>query len=752
MKSVWLLPLLWLPLCCLPVGMQAQSVLILEECGTSYIDPQDELGNTQPSQDTLLYTTYFNEDTLLRAYYIDINAFGGQQVDRARVFALMPDGNRKQLGSISFGNCIGCVDGFALVDNDSLLVQGVNDVNTMELWLQSLGQPPYALPANLQTLNGVGRLSGQLPFCAEGLEIEFVVFSNPNSTSTEFSTHIHCPEAVRSCVISKEVKVDCQQDSLSLQAILPQDCFSGAVQVEWSNDSGWSTNTATAQLALSGNEGMYYLRVEDDCCVYLDSVLVENPDFAQAGADQLICQGTVANLQGGGGASHFWESPDGITTDGALLSIPETQGADSGPYILHAFNEEGCEDTDTLLLTVNVPPVPRIIFSEVCLGDTLRLALSNDSLFSQTTWTGAQGNNIPNGMLVNFQPADIGNYTLEATDSLGCEIVENFDVAGYTPSDIESVIEESCDSTRIYLFPNTYQYVWETNHLGPTFATATGGSFRVSITDDQGCLIAQAYTLPAPDGPDVEVEVEQPICPNDYGVIRFLPTDPDQPLIYSIDGGETYALSPRFDKLLPGVYPLAIQDGLGCIREQSITLLSPDTLAVSLDLEYLEVRPNTPVSLSAQVIGDVQQYQWLPREIDTEGPVTNFLARQDMDVRIIVEDGRGCKASDGFQLTIVLGDIYVPNAFSPDGDGRNDRFTFYSDNGSGEIIEHLQVFDRWGALIYEDEGLFLNDESTGWDGRFGEKLMNPGVYTYHGIVRFGNGVKKSFKGDISLLR
>lgn len=732
--------------------MRAQSVLELQECGVSYIDPQDDLGNTQPSQDTLAYTEYFPDDTLLRAYYIDINAFGGQQVDRARVFALMPDGSRKALGSLSFGNCIGCVDGFALVENDSLLVQGVNDVNTMNLWLQSLGQPPYALPANLQTFTGVGRLSGQLPFCAKGLRVEFVVFSNPTSTSTEFSTHIHCPEVVRSCVIEKEVEVDCQKDSITLRALLPPDCFSGPLQVEWSNSNGWSSDSIAARLPLSGNEGMYYLRVEDDCCTYVDSVLVENPDFAQAGADQLICQGTTASLQGGGGISHFWERPDGSTEDGAALAIPNALGTDSGPYILHAFNEEGCEDTDTLLLTVNVPPTPEILFEEVCLEDTLLLRLGNDSLFNQIVWAGATGNNIPNGILYSFQPSDIGAYTLAATDSLGCEIRETFDVFGFTPSDIESVVEESCDSTRIYLFPNTYQYVWNNGQSGSTLATAAGGSFLVSITDDQGCSTTQIFDLPAPDGPDVEIELEQPLCPNDYGGIRFVPADPDQPLIYSIDGGETYELSPRFNKLLPGAYSLAIQDGLGCIREQTVELLSPDTLAVALNISELNVRPNTPVSLSTEVIGNVLRYQWLPKEIDTESPVSNFLARQDMDVRIIVEDGRGCKASDGFQLTIVLGDIYIPNAFSPDGDGRNDRFTFYSDNGSGEIIERLRIYDRWGALVYEGEELFLNDESTGWDGRYGEKNMNPGVYAYQGVVRFGNGAKRAFKGDISLVR
>ena len=74
--------------------------------------------------------------------------------------------------------------------------------------------------------------------------------------------------------------------------------------------------------------------------------------------------------------------------------------------------------------------------------------------------------------------------------------------------------------------------------------------------------------------------------------------------------------------------------------------------------------------------------------------------------------------SDGFPLNIVLGPIYAPNAFSPDEDGINDRFIFYSDNGSGEIIEFLRIYNRYGALVFEVEDASLNDESQGWDGTF----------------------------------
>ena len=144
-------------------------------------------------------------------------------------------------------------------------------------WLQSLSQPPFALTSNLQTLTGVGRISGTLPPCAKGIFIRIIVYSNPNSTSTEFSTHILCPEIIRPCQIEAKAEVDCRKDSLFLSASLPLDCFSQNARVYWRNGSGQLFESARASLQLTGNEGMYYLTVEDGDCAVVDSVLVENP-------------------------------------------------------------------------------------------------------------------------------------------------------------------------------------------------------------------------------------------------------------------------------------------------------------------------------------------------------------------------------------------------------------------------------------------------------------------------------------------
>jgi len=61
----------------------AQTSIPLEQCDVPYFDPQNTDDDTVPGRDTLLFTDYFSEDTLLKAFHVDINAFGGQQVDRA---------------------------------------------------------------------------------------------------------------------------------------------------------------------------------------------------------------------------------------------------------------------------------------------------------------------------------------------------------------------------------------------------------------------------------------------------------------------------------------------------------------------------------------------------------------------------------------------------------------------------------------------------------------------------------------------
>lgn len=730
----------------------AQAPIVLDRCDFPYIDPQDANGSGVGGRDSLIYTEYFQEDSLLKSFHVDVNAFGGQQVDRTSVYAILPDSSLQLLGSLAFGNCPECVTGFALVENGVLQVQDVPDRATMDRYIQSFNQPPFKLTNNLQTLRGVGRISGRIPFCAIGWQVQYSVYSAPGMTSTEFSTYILCPKVEAQCPIVKTGKLDCQKDSIYLTAPIPQTCFSTNTKIRWYNNKGWSANTANAQLSATGNLGMFYLSVEDGGCVKTDSILVDSPPFLENVADQKFCQNATVTLASVGGFGHFWVNPDGMKLNDSILIIPNIKVNQSGAYVLHAFNVQNCEATDTVHVTVQVPPSPIITFVKPCLGDTLKINVLNDSIFATLNWLTPNGTPFNPPFIANFQATDAGNYTLIAKDSLGCEIQKDTLINGSAPPNLTFDIIESCDTSKVLLLPENYNYAWENGVRGNIFKTNTGGKYRVTVTDSIGCASITEIDIPQPDGPNVTLKVEQPFCPGDYGTIEVIAEDADRALIFSKDGGLNYSLSSKFEKLAYGKYNIAIQDDVGCIQRFEREILTPDTVGVSLNIDSLEVRPNTLVILTGETEGSIRLYQWVPQGIDTGTPFTAFTANQDLNVRLIVEDQRGCRATAGFFLRIVLGEIYAPDAFSPNADGQNDYFTLFSDNLSGEIMESLYIFDRWGNLLFAIQDTNLNDPKLGWDGTYKGKPMNPGVYTYQAIIRFGNGVRKLKRGDVTLVR
>jgi gliding motility-associated-like protein len=112
----------------------------------------------------------------------------------------------------------------------------------------------------------------------------------------------------------------------------------------------------------------------------------------------------------------------------------------------------------------------------------------------------------------------------------------------------------------------------------------------------------------------------------------------------------------------------------------------------------------------------------------------------------------GC--NDTATITITVNpteSIFVPNAFTPNGDGVNDVFTIY---GSTDVqrVERLLVFDRWGELVYEATDFAPNDLSNGWDGSFKGKNLNPAVFVYYAEITLVNGDIVTRKGDVTLIR
>jgi gliding motility-associated-like protein len=95
--------------------------------------------------------------------------------------------------------------------------------------------------------------------------------------------------------------------------------------------------------------------------------------------------------------------------------------------------------------------------------------------------------------------------------------------------------------------------------------------------------------------------------------------------------------------------------------------------------------------------------------------------------------------------------VYIPNVLKPDSDQQNDFFTVFAARDV-ERIELLQIYDRWGSLVFENRHFQASEPSLGWDGRIRGDAAAPGVYIYIAKVLYVNGISEWLKGDLTVIR
>ncbi|MBI5915818.1 MAG: gliding motility-associated C-terminal domain-containing protein [Bacteroidetes bacterium] len=102
-------------------------------------------------------------------------------------------------------------------------------------------------------------------------------------------------------------------------------------------------------------------------------------------------------------------------------------------------------------------------------------------------------------------------------------------------------------------------------------------------------------------------------------------------------------------------------------------------------------------------------------------------------------------------LVLDFYDVFIPNAFSPNGDGFNDGFTLFAGDGLQEIVK-LEIYDRWGGLVYRTGDLEPGSFQAGWDGSRQGKPSPPGVYVWQVTLVFDDGKQRELAGSVTLLR
>ena len=97
-------------------------------------------------------------------------------------------------------------------------------------------------------------------------------------------------------------------------------------------------------------------------------------------------------------------------------------------------------------------------------------------------------------------------------------------------------------------------------------------------------------------------------------------------------------------------------------------------------------------------------------------------------------------------------DVFIPTAFSPNGDELNDRFVLFANTAQIQEVISFRVFSRWGTMLHQQENFPPNDPTYGWDGTFGNRRLDPGLYMFTAQFRLTNGVVVDQNGTVLLMR
>jgi gliding motility-associated-like protein len=362
-----------------------------------------------------------------------------------------------------------------------------------------------------------------------------------------------------------------------------------------------------------------------------------------------------------------------------------------------------------------------------------------------------------------------GTYTAMVTDANGCNttasdvVNEPADLLISTDVTAVKCIGDANGTISVAATGGTSPYNYSATQDMVNFVNATNdvieglavGDYTVIVADNNGCTKTVLASVPnaLPDNFTTSTDSTNCYGPdyNDGAVHVISTTLTNGPYQYVIDGGISQ-LSGDFYNVSAGAHTITAINNNGCVTTIPVVVLEPLPLVV-------DVVPDTVVL----PLGDVQQvhvtyinangeisYAWSPTLglscADCPDPLVSPFTSQDYEITLSYVHGSAtCYGSATLHAEVLDPmPVFVPNSFSPNGDGNNDVFTIY---GQGIKTLDLKIFNRWGELVYKS-----NNQFDGWDGTYKGQMQLPSVFTYTARVTYLDDKRAEKQGTVTLLR
>ena len=464
-----------------------------------------------------------------------------------------------------------------------------------------------------------------------------------------------------------------------------------------------------------------------------------------------------------------WDFVDGTTLSTALSDSATHIYSTPGAYLprLILSDNTGCHSSSVGIDTIKVDAVIpgfTTVPNPVCLNGLMHFDDTSRTYFSPITqwlWTFTNGDTSTLESPSHIYTA-VGTYsiTLTATNEWGCVGTVTHDVLVYPAADItaspDTVICLGDKATLIGY--GGVKYVWSPPvslsctacnpaKAGPGVPT----TYTVTGTDSHGCTNFDTVMVSIKTKTVSRAQGDTEVC---WGIsVQLLDS-----------GGTTYTWIPANGLDNNHIAnPIATPDfSTNYLVIAQLASCEPDSNWVKVIVHPLPVVDAGPDQrLMAGSIAQLQAtgsnvsvYEWgeVPSlSCDScAAPVASMSVTTTYEV--LATSSFGCKKSDTVTIFIFCdaGQVFIPNAFTPNGDGQND--VFFPRGKGVKLIKTFRIYNRWGQMVFEREGLMINDASNAWDGAYLGGSPRPDVYMYIVEAICDTGEPINLKGDVTIIR
>ncbi len=532
----------------------------------------------------------------------------------------------------------------------------------------------------------------------------------------------------------------------------------------------WSTSPIqVTQTATGLSAGNYTVMITDNNnCTATASVNVTQPapltlssaGFAATCNGQCNGQGVVIPSGGTSGYNYQWLPSGG--------NNPSAQNLCAGNYTITVTDANGCTNSAQVIIT---QPTPVVVSASsnvtICSGNNTALTANASGGSGPYTYTWSNGYT---GQSQTVSPTATTTYTVVATDFQGCTgspasvtvNVLSLSLANLTMLSTSPYCSGGSTQVGVTVSGNTgnVTYAWSPNigtGPGPYTVNPTATTiYTVTVTNSCGTSVSAATQVLVYPLPAVSLS---PLSGSgcDKVTLTFANNGSNSGCTYYWtfgDGGYSNLPNPVHNYTQGGVFTvtLLVTSQYGCSASASTSVsaaVSPSADAAFVPDPYVTsiVDPQVKFINSSQ---NAIAYLWDFGDNSSSNqinPVHSYTAEGTYVVKLYTTGAGGC--NDTAVRTIKVEPeftFYIPNAFTPDGNGLNEIFT-----GKGDNINSFSmlIFDRWGEVIYKTEDL-----NKGWDGKAkgGEEIAQEGVYVYRiDLVDFKNK-RHQYTGHVTLLK